>query len=81
MSRAKTSSRQFESRVGVVAVDDYTLEYHLSGPTPYFLSFLTLEMFLPLEQDFLDSVGEDFGTAQGKPAVLRQLLPVHLGSR
>lgn len=55
---------QFESRVGVVAVDDYTLEYHLSGPTPYFLSYLTLEMFLPLEQDFLDSVGEDFGTAK-----------------
>lgn len=55
---------QFESRVGVVAVDDYTLEYHLSGPTPYFLSYLTLEMFLPLEKDFLDSVGEDFGTAK-----------------
>ena len=55
---------QFESRVGVVAVDDYTLEYHLTGPTPYFLSYLTLEMFLPLEQDFLDSVGEDFGTAK-----------------
>lgn len=55
---------QFEERVGVVAVDDYTLEYRLTGPTPYFLSYLTLEMFLPVEQEFLDSVGEDFGTTK-----------------
>ena len=55
---------QFEERVGVVAIDDYTLEYRLTGPTPYFLSYLTLEMFLPVEQEFLDSVGEDFGTTK-----------------
>ncbi len=55
---------QFEERVGVVAVDDYTLEYRLTGPTPYFLSYLTLEMFLPVEQEFLDSAGEDFGTTK-----------------
>ncbi len=52
----------FGETVGVKALDKYTLEYTLSGPTPYFLSYACLELFLPVEQEFLDQVGEDFGT-------------------
>ncbi|HHW27178.1 MAG TPA: peptide ABC transporter substrate-binding protein [Firmicutes bacterium] len=52
----------FEETVGVKALDDYTLQYTLSGPTPYFLSYATLELFLPIEKEFMEQVGEDFGT-------------------
>lgn len=54
--------KTFDSTVGVKALDEYTLEYTLTGPTPFFLSYLMTEMFLPLEQSFLDKVGDRFGT-------------------
>ena len=34
------------SQLGVVAVDDYTLEYHLKNPCAYFLSLLTYGCYL-----------------------------------
>jgi oligopeptide transport system substrate-binding protein len=52
--------------VGVKALDDYTLQYTLSGSTPYFLSYLVTELFLPLSKGFLDTVGEDYGTGKDK---------------
>lgn len=54
----------FDERVGVRAIDEYTVEYTLSGPCPYFLSYAQLDMTLPVEQAFLDSVGEDFATSK-----------------
>jgi oligopeptide transport system substrate-binding protein len=56
----------FDTDVGVKAIDDYTLEYTLSGSTPYFLSYLVIELFLPLNKAFLDTVGESYGTAKDK---------------
>ena len=56
----------FDETVGVKALDEYTLEYTLSGATPYFLSYLVTELFLPVNQEFLDSVGEDYGTGKDK---------------
>ncbi len=53
----------FDETVGCKAVDKYTLEYTLTGPTPYFLSFLTLETFVPLVPEFVEAKGEDFGTS------------------
>lgn len=53
----------FEDMIGVKAIDKYTLRYILTKPTPYFLSFLLLENFVPVEREFLDKVGEDFGTS------------------
>lgn len=50
------------SQVGVKAVDDYTLEYTLIEPTPYFITGLTYSPFLPLNEDFLEEQGSDFGT-------------------
>ncbi|MGF3073348.1 peptide ABC transporter substrate-binding protein [Facklamia sp. P12934] len=48
--------------VGVKAVDDYTLEYTLERPEPYFNSKTTYGILYPINQEFLDSVGEDFGS-------------------
>jgi oligopeptide transport system substrate-binding protein len=54
---------RFDDAVGVEALDRYTVQYTLTAPTPYFLSYLVTELFYPLEKDFLDRVGtEDFGT-------------------
>lgn len=49
------------SQVGVKAVDEYTLEYTLTQPTPYFLSMVTYVCFMPVNGDFLDEVGNKFG--------------------
>lgn len=50
------------SEVGVKAKDKYTLEYTLERPTPYFLSMVTYVCFFPVNGDFLEEVGELFGT-------------------
>ena len=56
----------FEAAVGVKAADKYTVTYKLTKPTPFFLSYLTMELFLPAEREFLDSAGQDFGVAKEK---------------
>ena len=47
--------------VGVKALDDYTLQYKLVEPVPYFLSMLTYVCFMPVNGDFLAEKGADFG--------------------
>ncbi|UOQ92171.1 peptide ABC transporter substrate-binding protein [Halobacillus shinanisalinarum] len=47
--------------LGVKAVDDYTLEVNLEKPTPYFESMTTFGTFLPLNQEFVENHGEDYG--------------------
>ena len=54
------------SEVGVKALDDYTLQYTLSAPLPYFLSTLTYVCFLPAYGPQLEELGTDFGTANDK---------------
>lgn len=56
----------FDETVGIKAIDEYTLEYTLTGPCPYFLSYAQLDLTLPVEQAFLDQAGEDFGLAKDK---------------
>ncbi|MBR4434945.1 MAG: hypothetical protein IKS90_02475 [Clostridia bacterium] len=56
----------FDETVGVKALDPYTVQYTLSGSYPYFLSYAQLDLLLPVEQEFLDSVGENFGIAKDK---------------
>ncbi len=51
------------SQVGVKAVDDYTLEYTLKAPVPYFESMLTYVCFFPVYGPFLEEMGDSFGTA------------------
>lgn len=47
--------------VGVKAISDYEVEYTLIQPTPYFLSSLTYSPFLPVNRDFIEERGTDFG--------------------
>jgi len=54
------------AKVGISAPDKYTVVYKLAKPTPWFLSYLVMELFLPAEKAFLDSVGQDFGVAKEK---------------
>jgi len=44
--------------VGIKAVDDYTVEYSLTGPTPYFPSMTTYSILFPVNAEFLESKGE-----------------------
>ena len=54
------------AEVGVKALDDYTLEYTLEQPTPYFLSGLTYTPWFPAYGPLLDELGKDFGTSNDK---------------
>lgn len=56
--------------VGIVAVDDYTLQYTLVAPVPYFLSMTTYVCFMPVNEAFLEAQGENFGLATGNDTVL-----------
>ncbi|OQA72892.1 MAG: Oligopeptide-binding protein AmiA precursor [Firmicutes bacterium ADurb.Bin248] len=47
--------------VGVVAVDDYTLEYHLVKPRPYFLTVLQFGTYWPAPAALLTELGKNFG--------------------
>jgi len=47
--------------VGIKAVGDYVVEYTLYQPTPYFLTCLTYSPYLPVNIDYLESQGTDFG--------------------
>lgn len=49
------------SQVGVKAVDDYTLEYTLETPTPFFTTMLGYSVFAPLSRDYYTSQGGKFG--------------------
>lgn len=51
------------SEVGVKATDDYTLEYTLEAPVPYFLSSLTYICYMPAYGPLLEEKGADFGAA------------------
>ena len=57
----KTSD--FET-VGVKALDDRTVQYTLSHPEPYWNSKLTMSIMLPVNAEFLESKGEDFGKVE-----------------
>lgn len=56
--------------VGVKALDDYTLQYTLVSPVPYFLSMTTYVTFMPVNGDFLREKGEGFGLATGNDTIL-----------
>ncbi len=49
------------STVGVKAVDDYTLEYTLNKPEPFWNSKTTYGILYPINEEFLKSKGKDFG--------------------
>lgn len=49
------------STVGVKAVDDYTVEYTLNRPESFWNSKVTTATMLPVNEEFLNSKGSDYG--------------------
>jgi len=58
------------SAVGVKAVDDYTLQYTLNQPEPYWNTKLVYSIFYPLNEEFEKSKGSDFGKATDPTSLL-----------
>ena len=58
------------SNVGIKAVDDYTLQYTLSQPEPYWNSKLTYSVTWPVNGEFLKSKGKDFGKSTDPTSIL-----------
>ena len=50
------------SKVGVKVIDDQTIEYTLTRPEPYWNSKTTNSILFPVNEEFLNSKGKDFGT-------------------
>ena len=53
------------AKVGVKAIDDYTVEYTLNAPTPYFYTQVEYTVFYPVNKTFLESKGD--GCKLGTP--------------
>ncbi|MFA9466045.1 MAG: peptide ABC transporter substrate-binding protein [Velocimicrobium sp.] len=49
--------------LGVTAVDDKTLKIELDTPVPFFESLLSFPTFLPVNEEFFTSCGDNFGTS------------------
>jgi len=56
------------SEVGVKAVDEYTLQYIMAAPTPFFPTVLNYVSYLPAYHKQLDEFGIDFATSNDKMA-------------
>lgn len=48
--------------VGIKAISDYELQFTLTAPCPYFLSRLTYNWGYPTNAQFLEEMGDTFGT-------------------
>lgn len=51
------------SQVGIRALDDYTLQYTLIRPTPWFMATLTHAAFFPSHMPFRERMGVRYGTS------------------
>lgn len=49
-----------KERLGVRAIDDYTLEIELESPTGYFLDILTYPIFAPVRRDIIEKHGDNW---------------------
>lgn len=58
-----TAGEVDKSELGVVAVDDYTLEVTLDIATPYFLSLMAFSPLFPVNQEFFESTNGQFATS------------------
>ena len=58
------------STVGVKAVDDYTLQYTLNKPEPYWNSKTVYSILWPVNQEFMDSKGDDFAKPTDPTSIL-----------
>jgi len=53
----------YPDEVGFEVLDDYALRVELEEPNPYLLSLLAQPCFAPMNQKFVESKGEDYGSS------------------
>ena len=58
------------STVGVKAIDDYTVEYTLNQPESFWNSKTTMGILMPVNKEFLDSKGDDYGQGTNPSSIL-----------
>lgn len=51
-------------KLGVKALDDYTLQFEINKPLPYYQELLTTSLFLPQNEKFVKKQGEKYGTSK-----------------
>lgn len=56
------SGEKDKSELGVTALDEKTLQVELEEPVSFFLSLLYFPTFYPVNEDFYQACGEEFGT-------------------
>ena len=56
------------SKLGIKVIDDFTIEFKLKAPTPYFIQILALPCAFPLNEKFYKKVNKQY--AQGKDKLL-----------
>lgn len=60
---AITKEEKAPEKLGVKALDDYTLEVTLEKPVPYFTSLLAFSPFFPQNEAFVKEKGQAYGTS------------------
>lgn len=58
------------SHVGIKAVDDQTIQYTLNQPESFWNSKTTMGILYPVNEEFLNSKGKDFGKAGDPTSIL-----------
>lgn len=71
------------SELGVKALDDFTLEVTLATPCGYFINLMTFAIFLPINREFAEAQGADYGKTSDNvlangPFVLTDYTPASL---
>ena len=58
------------AEVGIKAIDDYTIQYTLNKPESFWNSKTTMGVLAPVNEEFVNSKGEDFGKATDPSSIL-----------
>ena len=66
---AKGENKDF-SQVGIKALDDQTLQYTLNKPESFWNSKTTMGVLAPVNEEFLNSKGDDFAKATDPSSIL-----------
>jgi len=68
------------NNVEIEATDDYTLEVHLTCPTPYFVSLMSFYHFMPVKQSAVEAIGGEEGLWAKNPMLFVSNGPFKLTS-
>ncbi|ERJ13402.1 peptide ABC transporter substrate-binding protein [Haloplasma contractile] len=60
-SAIRTGEETDVTKLGIEAVDEYTVKVTLEQPTPYFLPLMAFPAFYPAHQETIEEYGKDYG--------------------